>query len=452
MAQSSRRGIIPDDVKRRWKYNSLAKGSVWTCGYDLLPDDIIAKLAQCILNKPCVGRSKTPMNRYKEVCTTELNKWKVHKQPIPKDIAFRLRMKCATRDLERLQLTDAVADGLTSGDSTKQLIIPNQEPVELMEINQYHQEEDIPQASGEPSNHEVREDDAELSDGSWEDCADPFLPTEFSTLMQITPSIRYDKSGNEIDPFTGFPVPKITLKKVIGIWKRREIGMRNAPLTRLLKLLNHYKPEISKRDYLQRQLPKTCATLMKPTEVEPTFVIRDFDLYDYELDDFPEDAETSCCFESDSAEEDDEDSSSTDESDDQSSDDDTTGIEIVLEEVECVQEEVDVEDNSSDGNEGDDDEEIVTIKPATARHLISDVTEFTAEVAVLEVNRDLHKMVYFGLESILTCSNSSGNIQKGAYINFLRGIALLDEYALTDTLVNRLFPPNSKVGSVTLLL
>jgi hypothetical protein len=456
----SRGGPIPDDVRRRWKYHSLEKGCVWTGAYNLLPDDIIAKLTECIVNKPCIGRQKTPMNKYKSICIPVLLKWVVEKKVIPHEIAFRLQMKLSTRDLERLQLIDAVSKGLASADALDVAppIIPNQQqPVESMDISHDYQEhqEDTPQASGAPSNNEQEDDE------SVEDCADySFTPTEFSTLQEFIPSIRYDVSGNEIDPLTGFAKPKITLAKVLHVWKKRELEVCGAPVTRLLRLLNQTKPEISKRDYAARQLPKTCATLMKTAESKNTYIIRKFHEYDYKADDFPENAGTTLP-DSDSDDSDEENPVLSDNgSDDQSSDDDedTNGIEVVqgIERIPQIQ-----NDGEDSGNEGDrdvddrDDEgdEFVPmpdiVLPATVNQMTNDVTDTMEDLAAKGVVKDTHEMVYLGLENILTLSNTAGNIQKGAYVNYLRAIALLDQHALTDDLVNRLFPPNSKVPFLT---
>jgi hypothetical protein len=360
--------------------------------------------------------------------------------------------------LERLQLIDAVSKGLASADALDVAppIIPNQQqPVESVDISHDYQEhqEDTPQASGAPSNNEQEDDE------SLEDYADySFTPTEFSTLQQFIPSVRYDESGNEIDHLTGFPKPKITLGKVLHVWKKRELGVNSAPVTRLLRLLNQTQPEISKRDYAARQLPKTCATLMKTAELKNNYVIRKFEEYDYKEDDFPENSGTTLPDSDDSDEENPVLFDNDDESDDQSSDDDedTNGIEVV-QGIERVPPELQ-NDGEDSGNEGDRDvddhdsdegDEFVPIPgivlPATVNQMVNDVTDKMEELAEKGVAKDTHQMVYLGLENILTFSNSAGNIQKGAYVNYLRAIALLDQHALTDDLVNRLFPPNSKV-------
>jgi hypothetical protein len=196
---------------------------------------------------------------------------------------------------------------------------------------------------------------------------------------------------------------------------------------------------------------------MKTAELKNNYVIRKFEEYDYKEDDFPENSGTTLPDSDDSDEENPVLFDNDDESDDQSSDDDedTNGIEVVqgIERIPQIQ-----NDGEDSGNEGDRDvddhdsdegDEFVPIPgivlPATVNQMVNDVTDKMEELAEKGVAKDTHEMVYLGLENILTFSNSAGNIQKGAYVNYLRAIALLDQHALTDDLVNRLFPPNSKV-------
>jgi hypothetical protein len=282
---------------------------------------------------------------------------------------------------------------------------------------------------GEEENESSGEDDDEVN----------FMATQFSALeMESVPVIRYDSNGNEIDPLTGFPKPRHTLAQVLRLWKRNELTVSKSSVTRLLRLLHRYKPEISRMDYVNNKIPRKADTLLRIPESEHKYVIRDFDTYDYKLDEFPrgeneDDANEMLSFDDAvdaplgdncDVEDDDADSISTD---------DSVDMAIV--------------DSITENNEynrcigvADDDRN-------SPEHYDDDIIDAMASDEENEVDRDLYKMVYFGLENILTCSNSAGNIQKGAYFNYLRAIALLDDNALTDDVVNRLFPKNSKVRS-----
>jgi hypothetical protein len=417
-------GPVDDDVAKKWKFSSLKDGEVWTFGYEFLPNEVFFKLTECILNKPCLGRDSRTIKRYKKITITELKKWLELKQTIPREIAQRISAKVCGRDLRRLKLAEAVSFAELGGGGTINSynnLTTDHDTAVLEEVDLQHMNQESSTSSALEENivHPVVDINinADNEMESADDDEAEYLATHFSTLEQIAPVIRYDSSGNELDPMTGFPKPRCTLAKVLRHWKKRELSVSKGSLNRLLKDLHTFQPEISKQDYAEKTLPRKAETLLQIPESEHKYHIRRFCEYDYVKDDWPE--------------KNNEDSYANDESDDNrkgSEDDSSTDDD-------------DDDDNDDDGVSGEYDE-----TPKSADYDADMKSHRVKEDAKAKsTSSDIHQMVYFGLENILTCSNSAGNIQKGPYFNYLRAIALFDPHALTDAVVDRLFPKNCKV-------
>jgi hypothetical protein len=234
-------GPVKDDVVKKWKFSSLQGGEVWTFGYELLPNDVLAVIAECILNKPCLGRSDArTIKKYKQIAIPELKKWLELKQMIPREIAQRLSAKVCKRDLRRLKLAEAVLCALlgSGGINSNNLTITDDDTaaniplVEELDLQMRHDESST-RASVPTTDCHLQENilqpvvnitirNAENEMDSADDYDDEanYLATHFSALEQIAPVILYDASGNELDPMTGFPKPRCTLAKVLRYWKK----------------------------------------------------------------------------------------------------------------------------------------------------------------------------------------------------------------------------------------
>jgi hypothetical protein len=210
------------------------------------------------------------------------------------------------------------------------------------------------------------------------------------------------------------------MAKVLRYWKKRDFTVSKGSLNRLLQDMHFFQPEITKRDYAENNLPRKADTLLKIAESQHKYHIRDFSKYNYVLDDWPKRSVIDDVF-ADETSSDDDDNNESNDDDDSSSD-----------------------DRSPSNNAAEDSSEDDT--PTCADYCLDMKRHIAKENAkAKDTSSDIHKMVYFGLENILTCSNSAGNIQKGSYLNYLRAIALFDPHALTDDVVNRIFPKSCKV-------
>jgi hypothetical protein len=406
-----------------------------------------------------VGRGWKPrrVEQYKKLCIPELKKWIHLNHNIPRDIAYRLSSTFSDRDLLRLGLKELVSRSLAdaihvdnmssmSPDENTDSPITNDIP-----INNSVSMSEMTDAASDPvaentetavveiyNADEVNLPQCEVdTDSSGDEEGMNYLTSQFSALEMSIPVIRYDTKGNEIDPLTGFPKRSHSLDEVLGFWARNELTVHRASVTRLLTHLHRYKLEISKMDYAHKKLPRKAETLMRLPKSEHKYVIRDFDEYDYSIDDFPAEKNYRNAEDNESSSGNAEDVSGGF-GDDQESyvDDEASDIENSI--IDTVDGASVNEYNRCIGVFDDDDRN-------SPEHYDDDIINAMASDEENEVDKDSHKMVYFGLENILTCSNSAGNIQKGPYFNYLRAIALFDDGALTDEVVNRLFPKNSKV-------
>jgi hypothetical protein len=454
------------DETKIWKYNSLKDDEVWSSSYEFLPNDIIVKITECIVNKRShTSHSKRSMDSNREISFPQLRNWIVLKQVIPRDIALRLSIKLSNRDLRRLQLAKPVAFAITQGfvdrNELEEDLIPqpgesiampvNQQQTEVLESESTGASEFVADATYDP---EIADNDESLSKDSSESSDEYVRPEDFTdSHLQNVPTIRFDQLGNEIDPITGFLKVKPSFPSVVTHWLANELAVPKAAGDRLLALLRRYQPEITRLDYVENNILAKSESLLKKKDCR--YVIRDFRLYDLKLDEFQD--ETEHLLSSSSSDDDDESengvannpaelvSSGNGLEDDEVESDNDRTIEIVVQ-----QERPDNEDEMADCDDEDDDEVESPNKPVWTDY-VKDINDFMKTKAKKEGNSTKlnHKMVYFGLENILTFSNSAGNIQKCAFVNCLRAIALLDENALTDEIVDRLFPKNSKVRMYT---
>jgi hypothetical protein len=434
---STKTGPVPDHQKRL-KYNSLLGNAVWNYAYDELPNDILANIWACVVNKPGFGRAHRSIKKFARVASTELDKWLKQKEKIPTDVARRLLFKFDDIDLRRLQLTEPVHLSLTSNDSEGA-----ERDIDPTSSNPLAATDPVGNAAADNlfNTDEYSSNNVESSD------SDNFvaLDTAKFDLDNLPNKTTFfdEETRLEVDPRTGFFKERPSFRKVIRKWARSEFGVKKASVTRFLHMMHRYKPLINDTDYDKANkngIPRTADTLVRIPPNEHKFVIRDLQLYDLVKDEFPADETVVGLNVPD-----------TDvEGDDSSSSDEEEETEIIVDEatvVDCSAPPVcDDSDGADDEFEEETDEEVI-IDPSMPewKLLRDDITKTMKSDETKMSNKPNQKMVYFGLENILTCSNSAGNIHKGSYFNFLRAIALLDPTALTDEVVDRVFPKNSKV-------
>jgi hypothetical protein len=412
------------NIQKRWKYNSLKSGQFWKFGYELLPDEVIAKITECISDKPCRGRATLTLNQYRDVASKELNCWVREKIPIPVNIARRLFQKLTADECFRLQLTKPIQVSLSASN-----VIPSRSTITY-----------------EPSEESLVEVGDQLSDGySSEDDFDIEEPEHRpSTTRELGTSLRQyeqDHSDIDIDPSTGMYIIRPTITQIFQRWLANELTVSKRAFSRLLRLMHRYRPTIDVIDYSDETIPTTADALLTIKRSEHNYIIRDFEQYDAVLDDFPDNCEGFTTTGSDESESEvEEDDEEEDEQEDKE----------LIEIGDCPRTLFNDSGNEGDDRSSEDDSEEV---PVVLRHLpnsedyADDMKQYRSDRIGGGVEQISQKMVYFGLENILTLSNSAGNLNKGSYCNFLRAIAIMDETSLTDEMVDRLFPAKSEVSA-----
>jgi hypothetical protein len=462
MKRSSLVAFLQTNAEKKLKYTSLNSNEVWDFDYDLLPDEVIAKVAACVTNKACNGSLACTKNKYRLTCSSALRSWVQRKEEIPREVALRLIGKLSNADLQRLQLWAPVQQALSM--LGNDALSNNLATDTSCEVSVSHVVENHHQPS--PFNR----DDECVYDFDLDEITTRYaaLSTNGVDFKVMSTTMFDDELDFAIDPLSGSCRYRPSFKQVIRLWAINEMTVSKACVTRLLHLMHIYQPTIELFEYGNNSIPRHADTLLYIQKTKRSYVIRDFNDYDYENDDFPGTDLVEITVGGDEVEEVveeelevipdeeevEEDIEELDQQEGENAEDEgeEENCEELLEIGDCPP---DLFNNES-GSEGDDPESDDSESGETVRKLrnnIPDIDDYAADIEehVKELiggaaEKRRQKMVYFGLENILTCSNSAGNIHKGSYINFLRAVALMDETALTDTVVNRIFPPNTKVN------
>jgi hypothetical protein len=425
-----KRSLVPGfqtNLQKKWKYSGLKDGEVWKFDYELLPEEVLIKIAECVTNKKCTGRSSNAIRLYRSTVSSNLNSWVVQKNPIPTDVACRLLKNLSVADRSRLQLSALIETALNGLNTSAAADEPGQITVENSIIS-------VQEFSDEPN----------LDDSDFED---DYEHRPCSTRLSTIPSLAaLDNDDNEEDPYTGFFKKRVTWTQVARQWYYDEPTVGPSALTRFLQKMHRYQPTISSIEYTNKSIPRKAETLVSIKKEDRKYVIRDFTTYDYVLDDFPGDGNTSK--KRTSVIDDDVESDSADSDTSQSSledvPDEAAPVGLFANPHIATDLNTDGDAELSDADKNNeyfaggipDDEDWKDDGEEIGNELKKEEGEWKAN----------QKMVYFGLENILTGTNSAGNIHKASYYNYLRAIALLDPKALTDKMVDRLFPINSEVS------
>jgi hypothetical protein len=213
-----------------------------------------------------------------------------------------------------------------------------------------------------------------------------------------------------------------------------------------LKKLHRDKPTIDEREYSDKSIPRKAETLVARKKGENNYVIRDLTKYDFVKDDFPDeqdDVNNTVIIDEDEE-------SDSAESDTSSSEEEDNGESAQLFVISDTTIDNAGDDGDTESDNGKRNEYLACCVP-NDEEWKDDGEKIGVEIkkAKGEWKGD-QKMVYFGLENILTGKNSAGNIHKASYFNYLRAIAMLDRKSLTDEMVDRLFPRNKQVRHIAL--
>jgi len=97
------------------------------------------------------------------------------------------------------------------------------------------------------------------------------------------------------------------------------------------------------------------------------------------------------------------------------------------------------ESDTYDGDADEDDEDI-SDEDSERRIFIRDGNKLVERANIIGAHKKLiSKMVYFGIENILSGRMAGGHLHRGEYLNYVRAISLIDEHAFTDKFVERAF-------------